>query len=651
MKKKLKYLSCTAALILTAASALMFYASADENANVQTDIPKTTMSVQTTINSKVTVSQQVTPVSEKTTKTTVSTGITSVSITEAETTGTVTKPPINANTKKGWNKINNKWFYYNGESFVTGIKEIDGEAYLFAANGALRTGWQTVNSIRRYYDYETHSPIWEWVEYFGKKYYVDKKAGKLMGIQKINDKSYIFSKEGVLQTGFVFYGKYMYYCDENDGIYYGDNKKTPVKIGENYYFISPKGYVLRGWQTLNGQRIFYDYDTGQPVYGWIKYNGNYYYTNKLIGKHTGIKYINTHPYRFNKNGILCWGLQYFEAENGYYYFYKNGERAVNEIVYTKDGNYYFDKSGKMDTGWVNIDGKEYYFHPDGKMAIGKTQIDNDTYFFDKDGVMCIGLVVDGKNKYYFDEFGVMEYGWKTFSGKKYFFDNETGAAYVGWKDIGNAKYYFDKNAVMVTGKVNIGEDVYYFGTDGKMRTGWQVIKGKKHYFGSDGKMYTYRHVIGNLDYLFYSTGEMVTTGNQKIVLKAISQLGQEGGRPYWTWWGFNFRIEWCACFVSWCADQCGYTANNKVPTFISCKVGIDWFKAHNQWKGKNYTPKSGDYIFFDWEPDGIADHIGIVDYYENGYVYTVEGNSGDVVRKRVYEIKSENIYGFAAPNF
>ena len=85
--------------------------------------------------------------------------------------------------------------------------------------------------------------------------------------------------------------------------------------------------------------------------------------------------------------------------------------------------------------------------------------------------------------------------------------------------------------------------------------------------------------------------------------------------------------------------------------FISCKVGIDWFKAHNQWKGRSYTPKSGDYIFFDWEPDGVADHIGIVDYYENGYVYTVEGNSSDTCRTKSYSIDDSCIYGFAVPNF
>lgn len=78
---------------------------------------------------------------------------------------------------------------------------------------------------------------------------------------------------------------------------------------------------------------------------------------------------------------------------------------------------------------------------------------------------------------------------------------------------------------------------------------------------------------------------------------------------------------------------------------------FDWFKAHNQWKGRSYTPKSGDYIFFDWEPDGVADHIGIVDYYENGYVYTVEGNSSDTCRTKSYSIDDSCIYGFAVPNF
>ena len=144
---------------------------------------------------------------------------------------------------------------------------------------------------------------------------------------------------------------------------------------------------------------------------------------------------------------------------------------------------------------------------------------------------------------------------------------------------------------------------------------------------------------------------MVKDGNQDIAALAYSQLGNEGGRPYWTWYGFDYRIEWCACFVSWCAAHCGYTQSGDIPIFISCKIGIDWFKEHNQWKGKNYKPVTGDYIFFDWEGDGVADHIGIVDYVEDGYVHTIEGNSGDVCRQKVYKLGEACIFGYASPAY
>ena len=89
-----------------------------------------------------------------------------------------------------------------------------------------------------------------------------------------------------------------------------------------------------------------------------------------------------------------------------------------------------------------------------------------------------------------------------------------------------------------------------------MKTVWQTVNVKKYYLGNNGAMATYRHKIDNKNYCFLSTGEMVTTGTQEIVVLALTQLGNVGGQPYWTWYGFNFRIEWCACFVSWCAAHC-----------------------------------------------------------------------------------------------
>ena len=146
---------------------------------------------------------------------------------------------------------------------------------------------------------------------------------------------------------------------------------------------------------------------------------------------------------------------------------------------------------------------------------------------------------------------------------------------------------------------------------------------------------------------YYPYGRAFTAGgNQAIVEVVLTQLGNQGGQPYWSWYGFNSRVEWCACFVSWCADQCGYIESGLVPKFAGCVDGANWFKSNGKWQDRTYEPKTGDIIFFDWEGDGITDHVGIVEKCENGTVYTVEGNSGDACKQRKYAVGSSNIYGY-----
>ena len=140
-------------------------------------------------------------------------------------------------------------------------------------------------------------------------------------------------------------------------------------------------------------------------------------------------------------------------------------------------------------------------------------------------------------------------------------------------------------------------------------------------------------------------------GNRFIVEVALSQVGNVGGQPYWSWYGFGSRVEWCACFVSWCANECGYLDAGVIPRFSACTSGEEWFKERGQWQGSNYEPKSGDIIFFDWQGDGKTDHVGIVDSVENGIIYTVEGNSSDACKQRNYPIGSKSIYGFGIPNY
>ena len=151
---------------------------------------------------------------------------------------------------------------------------------------------------------------------------------------------------------------------------------------------------------------------------------------------------------------------------------------------------------------------------------------------------------------------------------------------------------------------------------------------------------------------YYPYGRAFTSGgNQAIVEVALTQLGNEGGQPYWSWYGFEGRVEWCACFVSWCADQCGYIESGIIPKFAGCVDGANWFKGNGQWQDRNYEPQAGNIIFFDWEGDGETDHVGIVEKCENDVVYTVEGNSGDACRQNQYTVGSSSIYGYGVPAY
>ena len=151
---------------------------------------------------------------------------------------------------------------------------------------------------------------------------------------------------------------------------------------------------------------------------------------------------------------------------------------------------------------------------------------------------------------------------------------------------------------------------------------------------------------------YYPYGRAFTSGgNQAIVEVALTQLGNEGGQPYWSWYGFEGRVEWCACFVAWCADQCGYIESGIIQKFAGCVDGSNWFKGNGQWQDRNYEPQAGDIIFFDWEGDGETDHVGIVEKCENGIVYTVEGNSGDACRQKQYSVGSSVIYGHGIPAY
>lgn len=147
----------------------------------------------------------------------------------------------------------------------------------------------------------------------------------------------------------------------------------------------------------------------------------------------------------------------------------------------------------------------------------------------------------------------------------------------------------------------------------------------------------------------------ITGTDDQIVTVALSQIGTMGGDPYWSWYGFNSRVEWCACFVSWCANECGYIDAGVIPKYAGCVNGVQWFKDRGQWLDNSAEPTPGMIIFFDWADesgqDGLSDHTDIVQKVENGRVYTVEGNSGDSVRQNSYPVGYYEILGYGAPAY
>lgn len=147
---------------------------------------------------------------------------------------------------------------------------------------------------------------------------------------------------------------------------------------------------------------------------------------------------------------------------------------------------------------------------------------------------------------------------------------------------------------------------------------------------------------------YYSGGSLFAGlfGNQQIVSVAMGQIGNSGGQKFWSWYGFDSHVEWCACFVSWCADQSGLIESGKVPKFSLCSSGVTWFQGKNKWQSGGTTPSAGMIIFFDWDHDGTSDHVGIVEKCEGGRVYTIEGNSSDQVRQRNYAVDYSSIMGY-----
>lgn len=118
--------------------------------------------------------------------------------------------------------------------------------------------------------------------------------------------------------------------------------------------------------------------------------------------------------------------------------------------------------------------------------------------------------------------------------------------------------------------------------------------------------------------------------------------------------GWNQYTPWCACFLSWAADQKKASIDGDPPRFANVDTGMEGFQKSGKWRSPNDAnnkPIPGDYVFFDWDRDRDPDHVGAVLCVEGNFLYTIEGNSGGRVAVQRYDLNDKRIVGYGVLNW
>lgn len=422
-------------------------------------------------------------------------------------------------TQNGWYVTEDDviYYYYDNGEFATDETVLDdGNTYLFAADGALKTGWQTVGGKRYYYNTEIGTPVYGWFTYLDQLYYIDQNQGKLTGVQEIGGVPYTFDEYGCVVTGMIVYDDgTMYYYDDNAVPATGWMTET-----EGTYYFDASGAAF-GVTEIDGAKYYFSQD-GLLQYGWITTENGVYYADENGVLATGAVTIEGKSFYFDENAVMQTGWVAFEEGNRYYN--ANGEMLTGMRI-IEDAQYYFDGNGLMQTGDQTIGGKRYLFDENGVMQTGWLTKGLETRYYQTTGEMLTGLqTIEGKN-YDFDADGIMQYGWQVIAGKKYYFDVATGAMYVGWQQTVDGKVYCT-TAGLATGMLEIQGDTYYFSPEtGAMQTGWITLDGTSRYFDTEtGVMTNIGHAEVQLDVPDYKQfGE--SWSDTKIQYSTIGKVG------------------------------------------------------------------------------------------------------------------------------
>ena len=280
----------------------------------------------------------------------------------------------------------------------------------------IRTGWQTID---------------------GKKYYYDQNGQPTIGWKEIDGKQYYFDILGEMQTGWLSFGDVNFYLDQN-----GVMQTGWQTIDKKWYYFDDEGQVKTGWYPV-GSKWYYANSAGVMQTGWLKLGSRWYFLEGSGAMKVGWKQIGKKWYYFDSSGMMKTG------------WYQDGKKW-----------YYSDSSGAMKTGWLKLGKKWYYLGSDGKMRTGWYQVGKTWYLSDGSGAMKTGWQSSGGKWYLLSGSGAMKTGWQRAGGKWYYLGSD-GKMRTGWEKVGKSWYWFDNSGRMIASvSRRIGKKTYRFNGSG-----------------------------------------------------------------------------------------------------------------------------------------------------------------------------------------
>ena len=436
------------------------------------------------------------------------------------------------------------WHYKDASGKdLTGPQTIDGVKVYFNQGGVQVKGdfdWDG-----HYYDKDSGALVTNnFVENYGRTYYLDENGNKAIGSKEINGAWHYFDQYGEqVEDRFAPNGRY--YDKYGKQVDFGTNRY--FELNGEWYYAGNDGAILNGPQTIDGVKVYFN-QGGVQVKGYFVRdegdNKSRYYdkdsgalaTNQYVIAYNPYKHRNERYY-VNDQGIRLTGPQTIDGKQVYFdkyegsqifdnfgddgYFYdQDGNRVnlgTNRYVQVKGNWYYVGNDGKILKGEQTIDGAHVYFNYNGIQVKG--DFDYKNQFHDKDsGNLVTNRFVTVKDKTYFigaDSKAIK--GATVIDNVEYFFDKETGAQVKGnfaW----NGKYYDGITGALVTNSyVQVGKDWYYVGNDGERLKGSQTINNVPVYFDPyDGKQA--KGVFGDDGYFYdKDSGAKIDLGTNRYV--------------------------------------------------------------------------------------------------------------------------------------